>query len=367
MKSYLKPLALSALLAGLFTSCDNDDNPILIIDPVQFSSVKAFVLCQGQSYNKIPGELDVLDVRNMAMERSVFKKANNRELGDTPQCGVVYGSKVYLGTSESQTIDIIDQKSYQSLAQLRLSGETEGSTPRSMVATGGKVYISMYEGYVARLDTLTMQIDAHVKVGPNPEIMCLHGGKLYVPNSDGMNYESGSYGKTASIVTLEPFAEEKTIEVPENPNAFYSDGDNLYLLSKGNYGNVASALYKFGKDFKYTKIAPATKAAYGWHKIFIADQPFDFSATVFKPSTYAVYDCATGKVEQIGLPEAKSPAGLAVSPIDGSLFVTAYKVPEGQFPDYKESCTLHVYSANGEAVGHFSVGVGAEAIFFNVK
>lgn len=368
MKSYLKHLAITACLAGLLTSCDKDDNPQPVIDPVGSVSVKAFVLCQGQSYAKIPGELDVLDLKQLSMNRSVFKKTNNRELGDTPQCGVVYGSKVYIGMSESQTIDVIDQYTYKSLSQLRLSKDPEGSTPRSMVAYGGKVYISLYEGYVARLDTLTMKIDAHVKVGKNPENMCLHDGKLYVPNSEGMNYLAGTpYGKTASVVTLEPFAEERTFEVPENPDAFYSDGDNLYLLCKGNYGSVPSKLYKIGKDLGYTSIAPATKVAYGFKKILIANQPFDATASSFIPASYSIYDCQTGKMSSVQLPEAKSPAGLAVSPIDGSLFVTAYKVPEGMFPEYKEDCTLHIYSQSGEAVSHFATGVGAEAIFFNVK
>lgn len=366
MKSYLKTLAASAMIVGLVTSCDKDDSPKPTIDPVGFSSVKAFVLCQGQSYNKIPGELDVLDVKNMSMTRNVFKKVNDRVLGDTPQCGVVYGSKVYIGTSESQTIDVIDQYSYKSVVQLRLENEQQGKSPRSMVALGGKVYISMYEGYVARLDTLTMKIDAQLKVGPNPEVMCLHDGKLFVPNSDGMNYLSGVYGKTASIVTLEPFAVEKTIEVPENPCAFYSNGNNLYLLSKGNYGDVPSELFKFDKNYKYTRIAPATKVAYGVNKLLIANQPFVAGATSFIPASYSIYNCATEKIEPFEMKEAKSPAGLAVSPAGDALFVTAYNVPEGNFPQYQEDCTLYIYSVNGELVNHFATGVGAEAIFFNV-
>ena len=46
----------------------------------------------------------------------------------------------------------------------------------------------MYDGYLARLDTLTMTIDKSVAVGANPDQIALHYDKIYVPVSEGMNY-----------------------------------------------------------------------------------------------------------------------------------------------------------------------------------
>ena len=107
--------------------------------------------------------------------------------------------------NDSHTIEIVDRSSYRSLKQIRLDDvEFKGKSPRSMVANDGFVYISMFEGYVAKLDTLSAAITAEVKVGPNPEVICLHKGNLYVPNSDGNNYMVG-YGKTASVINVDSF------------------------------------------------------------------------------------------------------------------------------------------------------------------
>ena len=35
-----------------------------------------------------------------------------------------------------------------------------GEGPREIIAANGKVYVSMYDGYVSRIDTLSLTIDA---------------------------------------------------------------------------------------------------------------------------------------------------------------------------------------------------------------
>ena len=229
MKNYKKIILPAFLMVLTLASCEKSEEEPWNPDAPTISN-GAYILNQGNAYNHIEGSLNLIDYTASKSSQSVFKGANGRTLGDSPQCGVAYGSKLYIGMSESRTIEIVDRSTYKSLKQIRLDDvKFNGKSPRSMVANDGEVYISMYEGYVAKLDTLSAAISAEVKVGPNPEIMCLHKGKLYVPNSDGNNYMV-SYGKTASVIDIDTFTVTDTFETGLNPYEFFSDGNNLFLM-----------------------------------------------------------------------------------------------------------------------------------------
>ena len=251
-KFFLPAICVATLMAQALTSCSSDDEPVVDEPLIPAVTSGAFLLNQGNYSNKIEGSLNLLDFTTSTMTQNVFTTVNGRSLGSTPQCGVIYGSKMYIGMYESNTIEILDLRTCESLKQIRLENSTNGQQPRSMATDGGKVYISMYDGYVARLDTASMEIDASVKVGPNPEIITIYSGRIYVPNSDGMNWQNG-YGTTASIVTLNPFKVESTFEVPLNPYKFFVRGSNLYLLSRGNYGDQQAAVYRIDGEDPYSR------------------------------------------------------------------------------------------------------------------
>lgn len=360
MKKSLFYLSLAAFAAIGFTSCSDDDEPQKN-DPGQVLpySMRAYVLNQGNYRNLIEGELCVIDYATSEIARDVFVNANGRSMGATPQCGVAYGSKIYLGMYQSNTIEILDAKTFKSLKQIKLS-ETgfPGTLPRSMVTKGGKVYISMYDGYVSRLDTLSMVIDGSVKVGPNPELIGIHGNNLYVPNSDGMNYQI-AYGTTASVVSLDSFTETSTFTVPMNPKQFFSAGGELFLISLGNYIDVENALYKVEADNTCTKIANATYASVKDDAIYYIDAPYGGT------SSYAKYDVKTGKITPLTFEEVPAPNSIGVDPITGTIIIGSYK--DNGYESYSLPEAVYQYDNNGKFVKKYDCGIGAPCIFFNTK
>ena len=105
------------------------------------------------------------------------------------------------------------------------------SEPRYMTAHGGYVYVCCFDGTVQRIDTLTMEIDASVNVGRNPDGICYAAGKLYVSNSGGLDAENPD--NTVSVIDLESFTEKKRIEVRSNPGTIRADGKSVFVVSRG--------------------------------------------------------------------------------------------------------------------------------------
>ena len=87
------------------------------------------------------------------------------------------------------------------------------SQPRYFAACDGKVFVSYYDGYIARIDTATLEVDAMVKVGRNPEQLAVCNGYLYVANSGGMDLNTAlGCDNTVSVVNLSTFTEVEKIE-----------------------------------------------------------------------------------------------------------------------------------------------------------
>lgn len=358
----LFPLAIAAIAAAGLVSCDDNNEPKLPDADHPTVSQGLYVLDQGNYYNGIEGSLNVVDYNSTSTMRNVFRTANNRSLGATPQCGVAYGSKIYLGIYESSTIEVINRSDYKSAKQFILDGtEQPGTQPRSMVATGGKIYISMYNGYVSRLDTLTMTIDASVKVGPNPEIMGLYNNKLYVPNSDGMNYASGVYGKTASEIDLSSFTVTRTFEVPENPAQFIPTSRGLYLLSKGNYGDTSSALYRIKSDLSYEKVADATIAASCGNYICFVNDPYYGSGV----ADYRRLNLATGEVTVWNIEHPEYATEIFYDELAQRIAINSLRKYDAPYPNYDRDGYVAIYDTNGNHIADYATGVGPACMFSN--
>ena len=357
-KSYL--LTLIAAAGMTFASCSNSDEPKKPDPEVPTVAEGAFIINQGNYSKQIEGSLTLIDYATSTASQGVFQKANGKSLGASPQSAVVYGSKIYICVYGSNVIQIINRTTFKSEKMISLENET-GQSPRSLVAKDGKVYISMYNGYVSRLDTLSLAIDKTVQVGPNPEIMAIHGNYLYVPNSDGMNWKVG-YGTTASKIDLAKFEVVSTFTVGLNPCQFASNGTDLFLLCKGDYGSVASKIYKVANDKDLTEIVEATLFDMKGNKLYYINAPYGAPEVV-----YGTYDIATGaKGKMITDDGVESPAGLGVDPLNGNIVITSYSM-NGGYASYTTDGYAKVYDKSGALLKKYDVGVGPCSVFFNYK
>ena len=167
-----------------------------------------------------------------------FEKVNGRRIGDTANDLLLYGSKLYIAVSESSTIEILDASTSRSLKQIPMSLEGKASQPRRLTASGGYVYVCCFDGTVTRIDTLTMEANATINVGRNPDGICCAKGKLYVSNSGGLDPQNPD--STVSVIDIASFQEIKRVTVRSNPGSIYAYGNSVYVVSRGifDYGTM---------------------------------------------------------------------------------------------------------------------------------
>ena len=193
--------------------------------------------------------LSCFNLNTLTMTVDTFMNVNEKGLGDTANDMIVYGSKMYIAVYGSSIIEVTDL-SGKSIKQIKSSGDA--LLPRFFTANEGKVYVSLYDGYVARLDTASLEIEQKVKVGRNPEQLVVANNKLYVANSGGLDYNTPvGYDKTVSVIDLASFQETKKIEVVTNPVNLVTDSQgDVYLVSMGDYGAIPNTFQRIDSEMK---------------------------------------------------------------------------------------------------------------------
>jgi len=182
-----------------------------------------------------------------------FKMKNGRKLGDTANDLQCYGSKLYCAVNVSSQIEILNATTGVSLKQIPLSNEQGvARQPRYFAFYKNKAYVCNYDGTVARIDTTTMEVDGIVKVGRNPDGICVANGKLYVANSGGL--DETNLDNTVSVIDTKTFTETLKITVRNNLGTILSDeAGNVYVVSRESYN------YNIGDyDCKLHRIDSAT-------------------------------------------------------------------------------------------------------------
>ena len=365
-KSIYYALAITSLL---FTSCSNDDGSNIKEPDITTPSGNTYILTQGNFYNNIEGGLDVLDYNN-GLSASVFKTVNRRSLGDTPQCGVAYKGNIYIGVAESNTIEIIDAETYTSKKQIQLS-QTDGygSTPRSMVASGDYVYVSMFSGHVARLNVNTFEFDDVVAVGPNPDIMALYNGKLYVPITNGMDYPN--YDNRVQVIDPSSMQVEQTISVGINPTEIIAADGHLYVLTNGNYDKKLpnyepSQLREILPDNSVNVICEATIVTAFGQGALIIDQQFDESG--IPTARYLKYNPASKQTETWNVSDKPDyPNYIYYDQAAGKVLIASY-VMNGTYPSYDLPGYVSVYSASDmELVEKCNLGTAGPSYIFKMQ
>jgi len=358
-KEIIASLLLSVLCAPLFTSCDTKEE----ITEIPEISTGLVVLNQGK-FKANNASLTYFDFTTGNASNEVFNTRNNRDLGDTGQDMLKYGSKIYIAMHNSSLIDVLDAKTLVSEKSIPMrNAEGVPSKPRTLTFANGKVYITLYDGHVAKLDTTTLTIEKTISVGSSPEGSVIVNNKLYVANSGGMTSKNDS---TISVINLSTFTEVEKIKVVINPVVLKADNyGDLYVISMGNYYDIPYTLQRINTTTKVvTKITDVK--AYNFtiegDNAYIYHFEYDNNSVVNKK--YTLYDVKNEKVLNANFLStdaiAKTPFSIDVNPITKDIFI-------GE-TDYMNTGKMYCFGQDGKLKYTFPTGVNPfKTIFISNK
>ena len=353
---------LSVCLAGaVITSCRGIE-PITpstgneVTGGSEAGEVKGFFLLNEGNMGSNKATLDYFDYATGVYTRNIFAERNPGvalELGDVGNDLGIYGSRLYAVINCSNLVEVMDVETARHIAEIPLPN------CRYIAFDGGYAYVSSYagavefdpeyrRGYVAKIDTVTLQVVDTCGVGYQPEEMAVVDGRLYVANSGG--YMAPDYDLTVSVIDLSTFEVCNEIEVAPNLHQVKLGGDGmLYISSRGDYYGQQSSTWVVDPSTdevvrELQLLQNSDMAVYGDSLYVIAHS---WSNVSLDYSTgYAVFDTREGITVTRNFvtdgteEEITTPYCIAVNPSNGDIFLTDAK-------DHVTPGRIHCYGQDG--------------------
>ncbi len=350
-------------LAALIFSCRGDDEvlvtstPTDVIPPSSPDSIVGFYLLNEGNMGSNKCTLDYFDYTTGVYHKNIYAETNPTvvlELGDVGNDIQIYGDKLYAVINCSHFVEVMDKRNAKHIAEVKIPN------CRYVAFHGDYAYVSSYAGpvlidpnarlgYVAKVDTATLEVVDTCTVGYQPDEIAVVGDKLYVANSGG--YRVPNYDRTVSVIDLNTFTEIKKIDVAINLHRLEVDSRGyLWVSSRGDYYTVPSDLYVIDTatdEVVDTLGIAATEYCidddllylYSTEYSYISDQEWTISYALIDTRTREILTrnfITDGTEEQI-----KMPYGVAVNPETKEIFVTDAK-------NYVSPGTLYCFSPDGK-------------------
>lgn len=241
--NFEKSVLIAAFCCVLILSaCRKDRMREIVPRPSETKGV--YVLNEG-SYSASTGSsnssITYYDIISSTTEKDFFKKQNGIALGENASDLKQYGSKMYCvitGTTAANKdsyLEVMNLSSGKSIKRIPFSDATGGFLPRFIAFYKDKAYVSGYDGYISKIDTASLTINARIKVGGALENLAIVNNKLYATNSAHFQYATAN-NSSVSVIDLTTFTKLKEIPVGFNPTRIAAtNAGELFVVTKGDY------------------------------------------------------------------------------------------------------------------------------------
>ncbi|MHB8207544.1 DUF5074 domain-containing protein [Mucilaginibacter sp.] len=352
MKStQLNYLLGSIALLTTITSCHKDKIVNTQTAPTA-ERAGIYILDQGD-LGQANSALTYYDYTTKVLTPDIFSSVNGRGLGNTANDVKIYGSKMYIAVDESGTVEIVDSKSAKSIKKvLFLNPDNTSKEPRDIAFYNGNAYVSLYNGTVAVMDTITYTVSKYITVGNDPEQLAVANGKLYVANGGGLNYPA--VDSTVSVINLSTSTVTKTIAVGPDPYAVSVDSyGNVYVTAYGVYGtsNASLTIINSSTDAVTSRNNNYTGGAFAinGNNAFYIDG--DGTIKIFNVKTFT---STTTNFISDGTTFV-APYAIATDPLSGEVFVTDAE-------NYSSNGLIYAFDKTGKKEYSLTTGINPGSI-----
>ena len=321
---------LSLLLFFLIACDDLEDKPSLVPgesgDVYETGTAEMYILSEGL-FNQNNSSLARYSFNQQKRTSNYFSANNQRGLGDTANDMAIYGNKIYIVVNVSSTVEVIDFTTGKSIRQIQMLRDNGSSRqPRSIAFDKDKAYVCSFDGTVARIDTTSLEIEAIITAGRNPDDICVQNNKLYVSNSGSLDYSGPGVDNTVSVIDITTFKETKKIEVGPNPGKILPGlEDAVYVVTQG--ADIEAGDYHLVRIDSRTDVVTNTYDEKALS--FTIDGP---SASLYtydyqtKASAIKVFDLTTGTVIRDNFITdgtiIQTPFSIQTNPFSGNIYIT---------------------------------------------
>jgi len=357
---YTPVLAAAMALLTLLAACREDEviwlpEHVSVAQP-EYSDIEGFyLLCEGNmGWNK--ATLDYYDYAAGEYVRNIFSYANPnvpKEMGDVGNDLGIYGSYLYCVINCSNKVDVLDKYTCEKKFQIDIPN------CRYIRFYGGYAYVTSYagpvqlnpdyeqRGYVAKIDTTTMQVVDTCLVGFQPDELEIVDGKIYVANSGG--YMFPNYENTLSVIDLATFTHERRIPIAINLFQVKADQHGvLWVTSRGDYYTAPSKIYVYDTRKQQLVDSVDCRVSNMWidgDSLYVVSTEWSY-VSMSNTFSYAIINVlthekvATNFITDGTEKEISIPYSVAVNPITKDIYVTDAK-------DYVSPGRLYCFDRNG--------------------
>lgn len=254
-RSFPSKVLLLTSLIGLNLACKV--NTDIVVEPYE----NGVLVIEEGAFTKGNASVSFINRQTNLVSTDIFRKVNNRAVGDVLQSYTEIAGKGYLVVNNSNKIEIVDANNFRSLGSI----ESGLEQCRYMVPVSkDKAFVTCWgntaKGSVAVVDLNNKVVVKQLTTGAGPEGMLLKGTDLFVANSGGFDVDN-----SISVINTQTDAVTTTIPVGDVPIQMVLDrNQDIWVLCSGK--PVWSSADKLTKA-ELVKINPATKQITGRYTI----------------------------------------------------------------------------------------------------
>jgi YVTN family beta-propeller protein len=357
-------LFLSSTIA--FTACEKNPE----VTPATYQT-GVLVVNEG-SFSHSNGAISYYNTTTRQTENDIFKKVNNRPLGDVVQSMIDHQNRSYIVVNNSNKVEVVEAATFRSV------GVIEGLVmPRYMVAVGNKGFVTEWVGFgvpgrVSVVDLQTNAVTKTIPVGQQPERMLLaRNGKLFVANAGG---------HTLSVINPTTETVEETVAVGDGPNSLVQDANNIiWVLAGGKEVYDANFAIDYsqttaGRIVRFNPEQPRFSPAQPFDQqglIFLSNQRRPAQLQTNREGTKLYFlllnrESSTGKLYEMAinasiLPQTNLVApdfyGFGIDPSDNTIFAA-------EISNFTSPGQIHHYFPSGDRIETFQADIGPNGFVF---
>ncbi len=368
LKRSLPNLCAALALIGL-AACSSYDDPEEAVFLEEGRGV--FVLCEG-NYQSGNASLSYYDPEMRTVENGVFRRANDRKLGDTGQAIVLSDGVAYITVENSGIIWGMDAETFRVRGQLT-TGDTEHMTnPRYMLPVSQtKAYITdLYAPYITIFNPQTYTYIGSIPTG-QPTAYGYSSTEQLVQWGKYVFANCWCYSRNILVIDTEKDAVCDSITLSSwQPKRMVMDSrGKLWVITDGGYGTEHET-FQNDVPHLYRIDAETWEIEDDWEM-----DSDEASVELALDATGSYIYILNNDIYRMGITESHPPVrpfieaptdedgsrhklyGIGVDPHNGDIYV-------GDAVDYMQSGTVYRYTAEGSLTDSFRVGINPNGFAF---